>query len=278
LDQEALVSIIKLERGTWTVDYDDPLGLPGGFGEVFRGSGPTQDVAVKRLRLTATAAAHREMTIGKTLLERTLNHVVPVLDYGQDSESEYYFLVMPICSHSLQQYISENGPLGWEDSKGAILDIILGLEEVNDIIHRDLKPSNVLWLNGNWRIADFGIAKFVEDSTSLRTLRDSLTPGYAAPEQWLGEPPTKATDVYALGCVIHALMNGEPPFGGSGDIELIRFGHLEKTPPSLNAAPARLNSIVQAMLKKSAASRPSLARCASVVTEIEDQPEVARFV
>jgi len=50
-----------------------------------------------------------------------------------------------------------------------------------------------------WKIADFGIAKFVEDSTSLETLRNSLTPAYAAPEQWQLQRPTSATDIYSVG-------------------------------------------------------------------------------
>ncbi|MDM3788590.1 protein kinase, partial [Proteus mirabilis] len=78
--------------------------------------------------------------------------------------------------------------------------------EVGDIVHRDLKPGNILRHEERWKIADFGIAKFVEDSTSLETLREALTPSYAAPEQWLGQRPTSATDIYALGCIIHALV------------------------------------------------------------------------
>jgi serine/threonine protein kinase len=51
--------------------------------------------------------------------------------------------------------------------------------EVPQIVRRDLKPANVLWLDGGWKIADFDIAKFVEDVTSLNTVKAALTPPYA---------------------------------------------------------------------------------------------------
>jgi eukaryotic-like serine/threonine-protein kinase len=86
-----------------------------------------------------------------------------------------------------------------------------------------------------------GSQNFVEDSTSLETLRNSLTPPYAAPERWLGEPPTRATDVYALGCILHAMINGKPPFGG--DMDAIRRAHLNDQPPGLNGVPPRLNGL-----------------------------------
>ncbi|MBW0150742.1 MAG: protein kinase [Phenylobacterium sp.] len=75
------------------------------------------------------------------------------------------------------------------------------------MLHRDLKPGAVLWHEERRKIADFGIAKFVGDATSLERHRTSLTPVYAAPEQWRGERTKNAADVHALGCIIHALFD-----------------------------------------------------------------------
>ena len=72
---------IRLESGEWIFDETKRLGPEGGFGEVFSGRGTEQDVAVKRLKLSAGAASHREMKIGAALAKRTNNHVVPILDY-----------------------------------------------------------------------------------------------------------------------------------------------------------------------------------------------------
>lgn len=58
-----MTTTIKLNSGEWSYNDSDPLGAPGGFGEVFRGEGPTGPVAIKRLKLSATSAAHRELNM-----------------------------------------------------------------------------------------------------------------------------------------------------------------------------------------------------------------------
>lgn len=254
---------IRLERGEWTFDETDRLGPPGGFGEVFRGTGDGKPVAIKRLKLSAGAASHREMAIGSALAQQDHAHIVPVLDYGQDAESDRYYLVMPVCDHSVQDFLKTTGALSFDAAKSAALNVLSGLLEVKDIVHRDLKPGNVLWHEGRWKIADFGIAKFVEDATSLESLRSSLTPSYAAPEQWKGERATNATDVYALGCMYHAMLNGHPPF--VGDVDEIREAHLHKPAPALSNVDPRLAGLIATMLRKSPAARPSLERCKAVI-------------
>lgn len=257
---------IRLNSAEWVYDEGAPLGAPGGFGEVFRGTGDVGGVAVKRLKLTASEAAHREMKIGKALAGRSLKHVVPVLDYGQDASSDNYFLVMPVCEKSLQDVLAEKGVLTIPEARSIALDVLAGLSEVGDIVHRDLKPGNVLFLEGYWRLADFGIAKFVADSTSLLTLRSALTAAYGAPEQWRGEASTHATDVYALGCMLHTMLRGAPPFSGS--VEDVCDAHLHKTPPSLDVD-ARLSAFVGQMLRKPPASRPTIERCIDVISTVE---------
>jgi serine/threonine-protein kinase len=263
---------IQLPNGEWEFDDTAPLGKPGGFGQVFRGWGEVGDVAVKRLNLSAAQASHRELNIGEQLMQRDLTHVVPVIDVGQDADSDRYFLVMPICDCSLQEKIDNAEGLGKIDFlKEVITSIIIGLQEVDDITHRDLKPANILRHQGKWKVADFGIAKFVEDSTSHHTLRTALTPEYAAPEQWRGERPTSATDTYALGCIIHTLMNGHPPFSGS--IDDIREQHLFVAPAPLGKLPPRVAALVSHMLRKPQAARPTLALCSKVFSAIELEEE-----
>lgn len=258
---------LRLNKAQWSFDDRNQLGPSGGFGAVFRGTGNEGEVAIKRLNLTAGAAAHRELKVGSSLAERELEHVVPVLDYGQDSESDRYYIVMPVCQMSLQDEIDGNGALALSECRSVAMDILAGLKEVEDIVHRDLKPGNVLFHEGRWRLADFGIAKFVEDSTSLQTLRGSLTPAYGAPEQWRGEAPSHSTDVYALGCILHTMVNGAPPFGGTA--EEVRDAHLTKTPAPLTKAGNRLCALVSQMLRKSEQARPSIDRCISVLSSVD---------
>lgn len=202
---------------------------------------------------------------------RDLSHIVPVLDAGQDANTERYFLIMPVCDCSLQDVIdrAESGIDIGMASK-AVIAIIQGLIEEGDITHRDLKPANILQHEGKWKIADFGIAKFVEDSTSLDTIRDSFTPTYAAPEQWLGERPSPATDVYALGCIIHTLITGMPPFSGS--IDDIRHDHLHSAPKLLEELSPRLAAFVSHMLRKPPNARPTHERCVTVLQDFAMEP------
>lgn len=261
------IHTIKLQKGEWQYDDSKTLGEPGGFGEVFLGSGECREVAIKQLKISVAEAAHRELSIGEHLINGTFNHIVPVLDAGQDAESDRYYLVMPVCDYSLQNKIdNKNGSVDLATAKSAILGIITGLSEVPDIVHRDLKPANILFHNGQWKIADFGIAKFVEDSTSLQTLRNSLTPQYAAPEQWRGERSTAATDIYALGCIIHTLFSGTPPFSGS--IDVLRDNHLNTLPSPIEVLAPRSSAFVINMLRKVPQGRPTLERCANVLSEI----------
>ena len=258
---------IRLPAGEWKYDDSKPLGKAGGFGEVFLGSGEYGAVAIKRLKISADQAAHRELKIGQQLMQGSFAHVVPVLDAGQDSESDRYFLVMPVCNFSLQDKINEaNGAISVDMAKSAVNAIIAGLSEVANITHRDLKPANVLFHDGVWKIADFGIAKFIEDSTSIETLRNSLTPIYAAPEQWRGERPETATDVYALGCIIHTLFSGHPPFSGS--IDDLRHSHLYTAPTPIRELSPRFSAFVSQMLRKPTEARPTLGRCANVFSDL----------
>jgi hypothetical protein len=270
------VTLIKLPRGQWEFDPSQRLGAAGGFGEVFVGVGSDGGtVAVKRLHLTATDAAHRELRMAERLMFGAMRHVIPVLDAGQDADSDRYYIVMARAERSLQDEItSHGGPLPFGEAINAALQICDGLVEVQDIVHRDLKPANVLRHERCWKIADFGIARFIEESTSLNTLKNCLSPQYAAPEQWRMETATAATDIYALGCILYAVLNGAPPFHGppNGDY---REQHLRAAPAPLMAIDPRIVSLVASMLRKAPETRPSLERVTSVLRSVVSTPAPA---
>jgi serine/threonine-protein kinase len=195
------------------------------------------------------------MRIADYLLGHGLEHVIPIFDAGFDTDAGTNFIVMPIAQTSLQQVIA-SGALSEKEALEILTAIAAGLEEIGDIIHRDLKPGNVLLHEGVWKLADLGLARFAEAATSLNTMRDALTPPYAAPEQWRGERPSKATDVYALGCIMYALLQGAPPFAGPTNADY-SHQHQFVAAPGLESSP-HLRRLAAACLSKAPELRPSL--------------------
>lgn len=260
---------IRLHLGRWKFDPSDQLGPEGGFGAVYRGENDKgESVAVKRLKLTADEAAHRELEIASKLTSQSFKNILPVFDSGQDSESGRYFIVMPEAEISLQAYLDQMGSISEIDAIRIMRAIVDGLQEVPDLVHRDLKPGNILKHEGEWKIADFGIAKFVQESTSLRTLKQCLSPPYAAPEQWRLESANQSTDIYALGCIGYTLLSGSPPFPGPS-VHEYQQQHLNHDVPEINVLP-QLKSLIHMMLRKVSRSRPSIDRVSSILETLEE--------
>jgi serine/threonine-protein kinase len=255
---------ITLPYGVWQFDPTFPLGPRGGFGAVYAGFSEKGDsVAVKEINLEA----HREIRIADELLNKNYQHVIPVYDAGQDADTGKNYLVMARAEKSLQDEIRASQQFGEQDAIAILYQIVTGLLEVPHLVHGDLKPGNILFHSGAWKIADFGIAKLVEDSTSLQTLNDCLTPSYAAPEQWNYQRPTNAVDIYALGCIGFALLTGSPPF--SGTAEDLKEQHLHQPPPTMKITNLRLQTLIGIMLRKIPETRPSLERVKTNLEQIK---------
>lgn len=259
---------IKLQNNEWQYDPSKQLGDEGGFGAVFEGySTEHGEIAVKKLKIRADQAEYRELSIAKDLQKRNLKYVVPVLDSGQDADSQFYFVVMARATKSLQEEFMIHKDISDTEAATILIDIANGLSEVSDIVHRDLKPANVLYHEDRWKVADFGIARFVEDSTSANTVKGFLSRPYAAPEQWKSEHSTNATDVYALGCIGYFLLTGSPPFHGPSDASL-RQQHLSDSPPNLDGHSPLLCSLLSLMLRKNPNTRPVITRVIKILGDI----------
>ncbi len=247
---------IRLNQ-TWTFNESKRIGTPGGFGEVFEGRGEDgTPVAVKRIRRVTPGLATGEIRIARTLMSRPSLHVIPILDAGKDAETGENFVVMPRAEESLQDRIDREGALVDEDAMTVLADVLTGLQEMKRIVHGDLKPANVLLHEGRWKLADMGIARHVDDAPAALSVRMFVSEGYAAPEQWRFETPTRATDVYAFGCLAYTVLTGSPPFLGPSQEEYC-LQHLKGTPRPLPASPA-VRALVQMCLTKDKASRPSI--------------------
>ncbi len=262
---------IKLPQGEWLYDPDKPLGEPGGFGAVFEGTAEGyENLAVKKLHLSASEAEHRELDMAGELINRELSYVIPILDAGLDANSENYFIIMKRADKSLADEMEQQGALDDITAVNILLEIIEGLVEVSDIVHRDLKPANVLSHEGKWKIADFGIARFVEVSTSARTLREYLSHPYAAPEQWNLQPVSNATDIYALGCIGYELITGHQPFPGP-EAQDYKIQHCTEPPAPLINHDSLFSSLLNTMLRKIPQGRPEIERIKKILNSVIEQ-------
>ncbi|MFQ5732547.1 MAG: protein kinase [Planctomycetaceae bacterium] len=121
------------------------------------------------------------------------------------------------------------------------------------VIHRDLKPANVLLTEGGVpRIADFGLAKRLDDESDLTRTGDVMgTPSYMAPEQAQGRTDQidARTDVYALGATLYETLTGRPPFKGATPLDTLRLVANEEAPPPSRLQPGLPRDLETVCLK-----------------------------
>ena len=196
-------------------------------------------------------------------------NVVPIIDSGETHDS--WVLVMPRAEKSLRQHFSEAaGPLSVSDAVAILSDVATALADLDGrVVHRDLKPENILLLDGNWCLADFGIARYADATTAPDTWKHARSLPYAAPERWREQRATTATDVYSLGVIAHELLSGSLPFEGPAPHDF-REQHLHSTPPTLGNVPVPLGALIDECLFKAAEARPTPANVLARLAGIEE--------
>ncbi len=246
----------------------------GGFGVVYLVQDEAgEQYALKRLSPASDPQVQRsfEQEIQSTVGLRHPN-ILTVHDHGSIAlgADRALFVVAEYCPDGdyrriVGEYARTHPPLDRVlDDFHQILD---GLEVLHTkILHRDLKPENVLIQGDVKKLADFGLAKFVDQATRTLTFKGGGTPWYMAPEVWDRHGVTPATDLYAIGVMLFEVLTGTLPLTGA-DIIQIRDAHLYSPAPrakSLNAdIPDFLDGIVKKMLAKDSRDRYQSARDAN---------------
>ena len=247
----------------------------GGFAAVFRAHDPflERDVAIKVLDPSlAVDAALEEQFLheARTIAAAEHPHIVPL--YSADASGGLLYLVMRLLpGRSLGDRIAE-GKLPAPEAARIALECARALAAAHavGVVHRDIKPANILLdANGNATVADFGIA--LVTSRPARELAGSTvgTPHYMSPEQSLGEPIDGRSDVYALGVVLYEMLTGSCPFLGRNATEVIAQ-HISAPVPDVSQrepeTPVALVRLVERMLAKDPAGRPTAAQLVSQLT------------
>lgn len=124
------------------------------------------------------------------------------------------------------------------------------------LVHRDLKPSNIVLTSRGPRVIDFGIARPEHGLTLTTTGQTVATPGYAAPEQVLGQRTGPAGDVFSLGVVLAYAAGGRPVYEG-GHVAAVQY-QVVHGDPELGSVPGALRPLVEPCLSKDPRGRPGL--------------------
>jgi serine/threonine protein kinase len=196
----------------------------GGMGVVFRAEHRLMErlVALKILNKALTSRPGGvERFQQEVKMAAKLSHPNIVTAYDADQAGEVHFLVTELVDGtSLERLLSERGPVSVPDACEWVRQAAVGLQHAFErgMVHRDIKPANLLLTpQGQVKILDFGLARFLSESSGVSPLTQSATlvgtPDFVAPEQ--ARDPRSAdirADIYSLGCTLYNLLSGRVPF------------------------------------------------------------------
>lgn len=205
----------------------------------------------------------------------SLSHpnIVNVYDVGE--EGKVHYIVMEyVDGQNLKEIIKNEGTLDEYTALDITKQIAMALSEAHKkgIIHRDIKPHNILISNEGRvvKVADFGIAKAVSNSTMTNIGSIIGSVHYFSPEQAKGKFISNNADLYSLGIVLYEMIIGKVPFRGDSPIS-IALQHIndeiEFTSQEQVNIPQSVRTIIKKLTEKSSIERYQSAE--EVIEDIE---------
>ncbi|MCX4833526.1 serine/threonine protein kinase [Streptomyces sp. NBC_01016] len=241
----------------------DPLG-EGGMGTVWRARDEVlgREVAVKEVRAPA-GLPDAEVQRMYARLEReawasariTHRNVVTVYDVATEEQRPWIVMEL-VRGVSLAEQLDAEGPMPPAYAAHIGAEVLAALRAAHEagVLHRDVKPGNVLLSNeGRVVLTDFGIA-MVEGTQALTMTGEVIgSPEFLAPERALGRTPGPESDLWSLGVLLYASVEGHSPFRQDTPLSTLRAIVDEELPPPHRAGP--LAPVIEGLLRKDPAER-----------------------
>ena len=191
-----------------------------------------------------------------------LNHpnIVKVYDVSFGDQIQYIVMEF-IDGITLKEYIEQEGTIRWQEAVHFTTQILMALECAHEkgIIHRDIKPQNIMLLqDGSIKVADFGIARFLQSETQTMTDKAIGSVHYIAPEQASGDYITDKADIYSVGVMLYEMLTGKLPFVADNavSVALMQLQAKPAMPRELNPSiPRGLEQITMRAMEKNPVDR-----------------------
>lgn len=209
----------------------------GGMGKVYKALDTEieERVAVKLLRPEIAGDENmirrfkNELKFARKITHKNVCRMYDLNEY----ENIKYITMEYVAGEDLKSSIRRMGPLTAGKAVFIAKQMCKGLKEAHElgVVHRDLKPQNIMIdRDGNTRIMDFGIARFLKTKGMTETGMMIGTPHYISPEQVTGKDIDKRSDIYSLGIIIFEMVTGRVPFEGETPINIAFMHKTEKAP------------------------------------------------
>ncbi|HZC84597.1 MAG TPA: protein kinase, partial [Rubrobacter sp.] len=188
-------------------------------------------------------------------------YIVPIFDRGETDDGTYYITMEYLPGGTLRERITTTGALRPQAAAEVALQVAKALQtaHVRGVVHRDIKPRNILLADSDHvKVADFGIARAVEASTSSHSGDILGSAKYMSPEQAVGDQVGPASDLYSLGVVLYEMLTGEVPYDAETPVGIAmkhvngRLCAPREVDPSI---PEGINAITVSLLAKDPENR-----------------------